>query len=112
MRIPSLILFLLLTGCATKPSPKVSLGGPTLYEKRMAIVTAKSSINLRGNGGLVTERKAQDGYVRAFTLAFPPVIPSSTDTFPPEAVNHYKVDNIIMDKHHVISCVTSFWSGK
>jgi hypothetical protein len=58
------------------------------------------------------ERKALDGYVRAFTLGSPPVIPSFTDAFPPETVNPYKVDNIVMDGHHVISCVTTFWASK
>jgi hypothetical protein len=58
------------------------------------------------------ERKSRDGYVRAFTLGFPPVIPSSMDAFPPETVNPYKADNIVMDSHHVISCVTTFSAGK
>jgi hypothetical protein len=49
--------------------------------------------------------------VRAFSLGFPSVSTNMVSAFPSESINPYKVDNVITDNHHVISSVTSFWSG-
>jgi hypothetical protein len=107
-----LLPVLFLVGCnATTPKKGYNSGGVTLYEERMKGVTCKSADNLRRNGYWVMERNSPKGYVRAFSIGFPSVSTNMICSFPSESINPYKVDNVIIDNHHVISSVTSFWSG-
>lgn len=107
-----LLPVLFLVGCnATRTYKGGNSVGVTLYEERMKAVTCKSADNLRASGCLVMERNSPKGYVRAFSLGFPSVSTNMVSAFPSESINPYKVDNVITDNHHVISSVTSFWSG-
>lgn len=107
-----LLPVLFLVGCnATSPKTAENSRGVTLYEERMKGVTCKSADNLRRNGYWVMERNSPKGYVRAFSIGFPSVTTNMICAFPSDTINPYKVDHVITDNHHVISSVTSFWSG-